>query len=31
MFSRFLNENRGGRRMKVRFTAPPLPGPLVEV
>lgn len=28
LFSRFLNENRGGRRMKTRFTGVPLPEPL---
>jgi DNA polymerase-3 subunit alpha len=28
LFSRFLNENRGGRRLKTRFTGPPLPEPL---
>lgn len=30
LFSRFLNENRGGRTMKVRFTQVPLPGPLED-
>jgi hypothetical protein len=30
LFSRFLNENRGGRRMKTRFTGVPLPEPLED-
>ncbi len=30
LFSRFLNENRGGRTMKIRFTQVPLPEPLDE-